>query len=281
MLAAADRIVILPDQTPTETLHHLSDKLTEAFDLNLSLLMHVDSPEPVHKARVALRRFRAMLDAFAPILDDDLADALHDRARALFRVLGAIRDADVMAARFEGTKTADKTMANADQQRQKGRKALRRKKADGFRPWVLRRLRGKSWRQTGKKAKALRDAPVTGLAALALDRAWAEALSNGTDLLLMSVRAQHDLRKDLKRLRYLSEFFADLWPEAGPDVGPDVGSYHFLADLRDMQDDLGEVSDSATARALGHHDTADTASQQTRAAAAWTRLVAQGPWWQA
>lgn len=102
MLAAADRIATLPDPTPTEALLHLADKLTEVIAVNLDLLMQDDSPEPVHKARVALRRFRAMLDAFDPILDDDLSDALHDRARALFRVLGAIRDADVMRSVLPG-----------------------------------------------------------------------------------------------------------------------------------------------------------------------------------
>jgi CHAD domain-containing protein len=259
--------------SPTEALHHLADSLTTTVDSNLTLLMADDSAEPVHKARVALRRFRTLLDAFAPILDDDLCDALHDRARALFRVLGTIRDADVMAARFQGTDRAAKSTAHAAQQRHKGRKALKRKKAAGFRDWVQKRLSGKSWRQTGKKARALRDGPVTTLAALALDRAWAEALSNGPDLLHMSARAQHDLRKDLKALRYLSEFFEGLWPEAPSDL--------FLADLRAMQDDLGEVSDSETARALGHDDTTDTQGPQSRAATAWASLVARGPWWQA
>lgn len=272
MLAAADRIATLPDQTPTEALLHLADKLTEVIAVNLDLLMQDDSPEPVHKARVALRRFRAMLDAFDPILDDDLSDALHDRARALFRVLGAIRDADVMAIRFAGTDRASKTETQAAHQRAKGRKTLKRKKAAGFRDWVLKRLSGKAWRQTGKKARALREGPVTILADLALDRACAAALSNGHDLGQMSVRAQHDLRKDLKNLRYLSELFADLWPDAP--------SAPFLANLRTLQDDLGEVSDSAAARALGHEGDTDTQDPQSRAAADWTTLIALGPWWQ-
>lgn len=273
MLAAADHITIPQDMSPTAALLHLADSLTAAVEANLTLLMADDSADPVHKARVALRRFRTLLDAFAPILDDDLSDALHDRSRALFRVLGAIRDADVMAARFAETDRAAKSATHAAHQREKGRKALKRKKAAGFRDWVQKRFSGKRWRQTGKKARTLREGPMTVLAALALDRAWAEALSNGADLLQMSARAQHDLRKDLKALRYLSEFFQDLWPEAPSDL--------FLADLRAMQDDLGEVSDSETARALGHDDTTDIGAPQSRAATAWASLVARGPWWQA
>lgn len=273
MLASADRIAALPDQTSTEALLHLTDKLTEVLDLNLGLLMQDDSPDPVHRARVALRRFRTLLDAFAPIFDDDLCDALHDRSRALFRILGAIRDADVMAARFADTDRAAKSATHAAHQRQKGRKTLKRKKADGFRAWVQKRLRGKSWRQTGKKARALREGPMTVLAAQALDRAWVRAVSSGSNLLQMSARAQHDLRKDLKALRYLNEFFVDLWPDAPSEL--------FLADLRAIQDDLGEISDNETARAHGHIDASDTQTAQTRAAEAWVRIVSRGPWWQA
>ena len=281
--AAPDRIAALPDHSPAEALVHLADQLSAAFDLNLGLLMAEDSPDPVHKARVALRRFRALLDAFAPILDDDLADSLHDRSRALFRALGAIRDADVMALRFAETDRAAKTAAQAAHQRLKGRKALKKQKAAEFRNRMLKRLAGKGWRQTGKKARSLRDAPLTVLATLALNRAWEAALSNGPksncpesngpDLARMRVRAQHDLRKDLKNLRYLAEFFADLWPDAPSDL--------FLADLRALQDDLGELSDSATARALGHKDSADTTAPQARAGAVWAALIARGPWWQA
>lgn len=272
MPAAPDRLSALPTHIPAEALMSLADQLVTAFDLNLTLLMTDDSPDPVHKARVALRRFRALVEAFAPIMDDDLADSLHDRARALFRALGAIRDADVMAIRYAQTDRAEKTAAHAAHQRQKGRKALQKKKAAAFRDRVLKRLAGKSWRQTGKKARALRAAPLNVLAARALDRAWEEAMSNGTDLPRMRLRAQHDLRKDLKNLRYLAEFFADLWPDAPADP--------FLADLRALQDDLGEISDSATARALGHKDDADTAAAQARAAALWQSLAASGPWWQ-
>lgn len=273
MLAAADNITLSPDMPPAAALHHLADGLTRIIDTNLAALMTDDSAEPVHKARVALRRLRTALDAFAPILDDDRADALHDRARALFRLLGTVRDADVMAIRFAGTDRAEKTAAHASHQRAKIRKALKKKKAQGFRDGVMRRLTGKSWRQTGKKARAFREGPMTTLAALALDRAWDKALSNGLDLAQMSVRAQHDLRKDLKALRYLSEFFADLWPGALSDL--------FLADLRALQDDLGEVSDSATARAHGHEQAAepDTQSATDRAAAAWRQIVTRGPWW--
>lgn len=271
LLVPADRIAAYPDQTAAEALVHLANALAEAFQANLLALGESDAAEPVHKARVALRRFRTMVTAFEPILEDDLADTMQDRSRALFRILGAVRDADVMALRFAGTDRAEAVLNEAAHQRQKGRKHLKRKKAEAFQAWVSKRLAGRRWRQSGKKAKALREASVGVLAKSALTKAWLRCRSNGADLEAMSVRAQHDLRKDLKALRYLSEFFADLWPGDAQEM--------FLTHLRGLQDDLGEVTDSAVAVTLGHSDAADTSAHRARAAPAWSALLAQGPWW--
>ena len=271
MHALPDRLAVLTDHSAADAFLHIADNLTEVIHLNFLALMADDAPEPVHKARVALRRLRACLKAFSPLLDDDFAEAMQDRARSLFRLLGMARDADVLALRFAGTERAAKLEAEAAQQRQKMRKHLKRKKAEAFRPWVMRRLAGKSWRQTGKRAKALREAPVSVLAALGMDRAWNDCLDHGPDLRVISARAQHDLRKDLKTLRYLTEFFADLWPG--------IAQERFLDALRALQDDLGEITDSALARARGHLDDVDTTTPQDRAAVAWQVLQAEGPWW--
>ena len=271
MFDTADHIAALPGQTASEAFVGLIDQLTHVFNLNLTELLTEDSPEPVHKARVALRRLRTCLIAFEPIVDGDLAEAMQDRARTLFRLLGSIRDADVMAIRFADTARAAALADEAQLQRQKARKHLKRKKADAFRAWSMRRLDGKRWRKTGKKAKALREAPSQVLAIMSLDKAWETCLTNGLDLRMMSARAQHDLRKDLKAVRYLTEFFADLWPGMAQD--------RFLITLRQLQDDLGEMTDSALAKSLGHLDAADIASPQDRAAANWHLLQCQEPWW--
>lgn len=271
MLAANDRITALPGQTAADAFLAVADKFTETFHLNLLALMAEDSPEAVHKARVALRRFRSALIAFEPILDEDLAEDMQNRARGLFRLLGPVRDADVVALRLVTTDRGSKLGAEAAQRRQKARKQLKRKKAEAFRAWVMRRLSGKTWRKTGKKAKALREAGVQVLAAIGMDRIWAACLSNGPDLRVMSLRSQHDLRKDLKMLRYMTEVFAELWPGLAQE--------RFAEALRLLQDDLGEITDSALAKSFGHLEQADIASPQENAALAWTALQQQGPWW--
>lgn len=271
-MLAATSPALRADQSAAEALRTLAENLSGQFHGHLLDSMEQDAVEPVHRARVARRRFRAAITAFAPILDEDVADDLQDRARKLFRILGGIRDADVMADRLAGTGKAEDLEDEAGRQRQLARKKLRKQKADGFSDRVQQRLRGKNWRRTGRKAKVLRDAPVAVIATRALDRAWAVALSNGAELATMSPRALHELRKDLKVLRYLSEFFADLWPAAPHDS--------FLAILRNLQDDLGEVTDLELIRALGHDDGGRGAEPAARAGAHWKDLMAMGPWWQ-
>ena len=47
----------------------------------------------------------------------------------------------------------------------------------------------------------------------------------------------------------------------------------------DLQDDLGEVTDSELARAFGHTDGDDSANETHQAAEHWSALRAAGPWW--
>src|SRR3954467_11693218 len=54
-------------------------------------------PEGVHQMRVGVRRLRAMLSAFAPLLEDDGAQSFSDELRWLGNVLGRVRNLDAFA----------------------------------------------------------------------------------------------------------------------------------------------------------------------------------------
>ena len=66
-----------------------------------------DDAEPVHDARVALRRLRSYLRTFRPILDRQWADALRDRMRWLNEHLANARDLDVLVATLEARASPD------------------------------------------------------------------------------------------------------------------------------------------------------------------------------
>lgn len=61
-----------------------------------------EDPEGVHDARVATRRLRSDLRTFQDLLDAEWAASLRSDLVALADALGAVRDADVMAARLGG-----------------------------------------------------------------------------------------------------------------------------------------------------------------------------------
>ena len=60
-----------------------------------------DLPDAVHALRVTARRLRSALATFRPLLDRERTDPLRARLRELLHVLGAVRDAEVLAARLQ------------------------------------------------------------------------------------------------------------------------------------------------------------------------------------
>ena len=59
-----------------------------------------DDPEDVHQARVGTRRLRSDLRTLAPLLQEKWLSGLRDELRWFGRVLGAVRDADVLSDRL-------------------------------------------------------------------------------------------------------------------------------------------------------------------------------------
>ncbi|MFC5379839.1 CHAD domain-containing protein [Aquipuribacter nitratireducens] len=64
--------------------------------------VRLDSPDSVHKARVATRRLRSTLATFRPQLDRDVTEPVRDRLKDLGSALGGARDAEVLSARLQG-----------------------------------------------------------------------------------------------------------------------------------------------------------------------------------
>lgn len=240
-------------------------------DARIVQFLESDDPEGAHKARVALRRLTTTLDAFRPVLRRRECAAQRARAKAIFRALGKVRDADVYLD-LRGAAAPQKVHAATRALRQKVRARLRKDKVVGFTPALLARvLDGSIFRvRPGGLAARLRPVGDTAAAALAAQRAV--CLSFGDDLHGLSDEDRHDLRKALKGLRYTAEFFAPVWD------APDWPARRNV--LRDMQDELGHLNDLVAARGRdgGGDRTAEKAALE-RAGKAWAALRAMPPWW--
>lgn len=84
--------------------------------------------------------------------------------------------------------------------------------------------------------------PVSGFATEALDRRWRKVRAKARGLEKFSAEQRHELRKELKKLRYTAEFFAPLY--RGKRVRP------FLLHLKRLQTIFGSFIDAETTQSL-------------------------------
>ena len=85
-------------------------------------------------------------------------------------------------------------------------------------------------------------APITGLAAQALSKRWRKVGKRTHGLKTLTVEQRHELRKELKKLRYAVEFFSSLYPAKHVDP--------FLKRVKKLQTVFGDLSDAATVKVM-------------------------------
>ena len=270
---AKETSILKPTMTPVAGLRRIAHLCGSGFSEHLSGVMTSDDPEGPHRARVALRRFRAALTGFSPVIDPAARRAMAGEARSLFRTLGTLRDADVRLAGCLDPAAVAGLAAELETARTQVRQALTQAEAAGFPQRINASLAGDDWARTDKTGRRWHRRGLDRLANRALSRAWQECLDNGPDLAALPVDQRHELRKELKTLRYLAEYFAGFWPGAKRD--------RFLDALRQIQDDLGLLNDltlidPASAAAP---DAATQAAMLTTAAKSWKSLAKLSPWW--
>jgi CHAD domain-containing protein len=251
------------------------------IDRGLKDLMTSDSIEGPHATRVALRQLRTALKAFEPILDPKRVTPIRERAKTAFRDIGKARDADVLV---EGIGShlppgdAQRLRASATAARKLMRQSLKASGADQIGADLRRLFAGNDWKRRNKQAMMLRKGPVRRFARMALDQAWQLVLQNGQGLEQLSSGARHEFRKRIKTLRYLVDFFDELWDPSAVQ--------RFLVKLKIIQEQLGVLNDLAQASA-GPDLPATVLAQQSateslalkRAVTAWNDLQKAGTFW--
>jgi CHAD domain-containing protein len=209
---------------------------------NTEALRDVHAPEYVHQARVALRRMRSAVR----LLDrkhEDFPATLATELRWAARLLGAARDADVLALQ-----TLPRLLAETPRQLGSGvKKTLQRARA---KQEVARRrvlaamdtsryarlaLRLQAWSMTSPpKGRTLER-----LAPQALDRARRRLFGAADGFVELSPEDRHRVRILAKRLRYTLDVLSVALPPGA--------TKQYVNALADLQDVLGEFNDGAVA----------------------------------
>ncbi|HXC26991.1 MAG TPA: CYTH and CHAD domain-containing protein [Stellaceae bacterium] len=207
--------------------------------------------EGIHQMRVAVRRLRAILSAFAPMLPDEQRRWVSQELRWFGDALGDARNLDVFAGDLLAPARAALPIASEFERLAQATERQRRAahaaviKAISSTHYteallaLLRWLDGGDWHLA---AAASLHQPIEVLAPVLLDRCRAKAEKRAKDFSRQSAKKRHRLRIALKKLRYAAELFAPLYgaPEAK----------QFIQLLKRLQDDLGDANDVRVGREI-------------------------------
>ena len=211
--------------------------------------------EGVHQMRVALRRLRTVCALFRHDIPSPSFQAVNTEARWLMQQLGPARDWDVFA---ETTFTRLVTAAPdvdfgglreaVEQQRTSSYAALQTVLADPRCSRFLLSLghlvERRGWRnEIDSEALAVLSQPMPAVADKILARLHRKTLKRGAHFRQLNTDAQHDLRIDIKKLRYAAEFFLPLYATHAP-------AKRYVKRLARLQADLGSARDIASTRSL-------------------------------
>jgi len=260
--------------------------------LNTAALDGSDFVEGVHQSRVAIRRLRAALTLFKPMILDDAFATLSGELKWLAGLLGTARDLDVM--QLEGAAVPALANGAVEARRSAAHQAIRDGIAsERYRTFLVDLV---AWTEAGAWQAQQADVAetcVADFAATRLRRRRKRLVAAGKNLAGLDPSARHQIRIDAKKLRYIAEFFLDV-----PEITTPRKTYKALIGaLEDLQEALGEmhdieVRDAFCARELvmangdergeaaaGYLEAAitDTSKELSRAIDAYARLAAAKP----
>ncbi|HTI67262.1 MAG TPA: CHAD domain-containing protein [Caulobacteraceae bacterium] len=224
---------------------------------NARLLRRVRSPQALHQARVGLRRLRAAMSAFEPLVGDDRFAALKGEAKWLAGELDQARDLDVF---IHTAMPSDEEELQPDHALAAFGKRLLAAQARAYDRAVAAiesqrfadlLLDVAAWVEVGAWTldpdpgrTALRAAPIGAFGAEALDRLHAKVKKAGKRFAHLDAAGRHRLRIKAKKLRYAADFFGEAFPDH-PGRRRKFG-----AGLKALQDQLGALNDIAVAAEL-------------------------------
>ena len=252
----AKKISLNPNGTTEEAFQRvLENGLTQVI-ANDRCVLETEDPEGVHQMRVALRRLRSAFRTFRPLLPADVARAYTRQLGGFASSLGPARDWDVFhielvqpaCRNFPSHRGLQLLSRRTAGKRLSSREAAISFLSGGsftsflldFRLWVTER----HWREqllTPRASQFFSPAAEFAVSSLAKRhrkvRKLAKASLNG------SPEDRHNLRIEIKKLKYTLDFFTTLFPKKS--------TITFARTLSRLQDDLGHLNDVAVARSLG------------------------------
>lgn len=209
--------------------------------------------EDVHQMRVAIRRMRSALRLVGPYYKSKQVRFFRQRLKHIARILGPVRDLDVMIDNLQVYRLAqdealqaglDDLIARLDEMRQIARaKHNASLDSDTYRDFIRRFAQFVMTPQTNTQPDDVTPYQVRHVAPMLIHRHLASV--RAYDMLVdqpahITPAALHTLRIEFKRLRYTVAFFAEVLGASAED---------FIEAIKEMQDYLGHTNDAVVAHA--------------------------------
>jgi len=242
--AKAEPVRLSADDSEADAFRKIALACLRHYRLNEVALLAKRNPDALHQARVALRRLRSALTLFRQTLRGTDYQEMREELRWFAGQFGEARNFDVLLDGDVVPKDPDLRRAlKAERDRAYAHVAatLHSERARAL------MLRLACWIELGGWAHKRRASePVRDLAERRLERQWRKVCRRGAELSSLDPDAEHQLRIDIKKLRYAAEFLASLWQ----DPGRSGRSRRFIAALKELQERLGVANDARIARSV-------------------------------
>ena len=239
----ASAIILADDMMAAEGFRAIGFSCLHHLAANQAAILK-DDPEGIHQMRVGLRRLRAALSLFKPLIEGPEFEAIKQDLKWLSGELGPARDFDVFVketiAPMEKHPPAGLAALEADlkARRSKGfARARRMVRSQRYRRILLKTalwLAGGAWATSDDQVhRDLRERKLKDMARDMLGARTAKAARQLKKLDRLDAPQRHKLRIALKKLRYAVGFFESLFPRPG----------RFAARLKQLQGALGRLND--------------------------------------
>jgi inorganic triphosphatase YgiF len=227
------------EMTVAEAFELIVHACLKHYRLNEPLVIRERKAAALHQCRVAMRRLRSAFTLFRPAVEDVEFQHLRHELRWFTAQLGDARNLDVYLER-------DLDHDERERLRHERERAYDGV-ADAMNSHKFRRLLIDivGWAAIGAwRSGKLAARPIPGFADARLDKLWQSIAGAGRDVAGMDETSRHELRIQIKKLRYAIEFLRCLYPEAHD------AEKHFAAAVEELQETLGKLNDLVTAKTL-------------------------------
>lgn len=257
--AKAEPIELKRRTTSGEAFQAIASSCLRHLMANYPILREHRAPEAVHQMRVALRRLRAAIALFKAVVADEQRDRVRNELKWMASQLGEARDLDVYIAqtleparaRHGDVSEFQTLMARYEERRRSAYDTVQETIAS---PRFLKGvLDTAAWIQTGEwlslggEVARARENPALDHAKDELSRRWSRVRKRGKKLTAFDPEERHQLRIEIKKLRYAIDFFQSLFK--GSLVRKPKKAAREV--LEALQDTLGELNDIAVRTDIG------------------------------